>query len=101
MMWECARYRVLFTVSINIECRRAWLPSAGSYQRGVNIFCVFFLRCGNDKEIGDSPALAERLSQVTCPSTKSPANFYIFLFTFLNRLCTFYSTASHRETCCC
>lgn len=58
-------YCVCFTVSINIECRRAWLQNAGSYQRGVNIFCVFCLSCGGDKEMGGSPAVAERLSQVT------------------------------------
>lgn len=67
-------------VSINTECRRAWLQSAGSYQRAVNIFCVFFLRCGEDKEIGDSPAVAERLSRVTCPSTVATAKISCKLF---------------------
>lgn len=54
---------VPFTISINIERRRAWLQSAGFYQRVVNMFCVFF--CGGDKEMGDGPALTVRPSQVT------------------------------------
>ncbi len=94
---------VLLRVSINIECRRAWLQSAGSYQRGVNIFCVFFLRCRADKEMGDGPAVAERLAQVTgCPSTavaaRSPANLTPFytrfslLYIFLNGLLPLYQT---------
>lgn len=54
---------VPFTISINIERRRAWLQSAGFYQGVVNMFCVFF--CGGDKEMGDGPALTVRPSQVT------------------------------------
>ncbi len=105
----CACYCVCFTVSINIERRRAWLQSAGSYQRGVNIFCVFFLLCSGDKEMGDSPAVAERLSQVTrlslncrhrqisCKLNTIFHNTLFFLHFFLNGLqsCTFHKIVSY------
>lgn len=78
-VWECARGLLcaLFTVSINIECRRARLHCAGSYQRWCkHILCVFPFCCGGDKEMGDGPAVAQTLSQVTgiVPQRQRPPN---------------------------
>lgn len=92
-------------VSSNIECRRARLQNAGSYRRGVNIFCVFCLGCGGDTEMGESPAVAERLSRVTGLSLSccrrqifcKPNTIFHNTLIFLNGLksCTYYGIASH------